>query len=94
MMSPEVLIYVQKLKLFMEKSETAREYFNISDKDDVFFDYVLELSQKNFEEHGEPELSLIQIEEIRQKISTSTENNDEITGIFISLGNMGYISLN
>ena len=93
-MAPEVLIYIQTIKNYFISNDAARNYFNIKDKNDEFFDYVMELSEKNFNENGEPELTLQQFEEARRKISKPTENRDEITGIFITMGDMGYISLN
>jgi hypothetical protein len=93
-MSPEVLIYVQSIKHFFKNNFEARKYFNIKDINDEFFDYITKMSQKNFEENGEPELSVLQFEELKRRISKITENHDEITGVFIALGNLGYISLN
>ncbi len=59
--------------------------------EDVFFEYASELSQKNFEDNGEPHLTLNQFEELRKKVKG---HNDEAIGLFISLGEYGLISLN
>jgi len=91
-MSPEVLIYVQNLKHYLTTNVVAQKYFNIKGNEETFFNYLSEESQKNFEEHGEPQLSLDQFEELRKKIHGS--HYGEAVGLFISLGEYGYISFN
>lgn len=96
-MSPEVLIYVQTVKNFINNNDDAKKHFAIQGNEEKFFQFVGELSQKNFEENGEPELTIFQLEEIRQKIIDIKEKSGEILtgiGIFISIGDLGYISLN
>lgn len=104
-MSPEVLIYIQSIKKFFKSHEEAQEYFEIKGNEDIFFKHVTEISQKNFEETGEPELTLFQFEFLKQKISKPTsmmDSNDTVsgereitsTGIFASVGNFGLFSLN
>jgi len=90
-MSPEVLIYVQNLKHYFATNVIAQQYFNIKGKEDIFFKYLCEMSQKNFEEHDEPQLSLDQFEELREKIHGPDK---KATGLFISLGEYGYLSYN
>lgn len=90
-MSPEVLIYVQNLKHYFTINAVAQKYFDIVGNEEAFFNHLGELSQKNFEEYGEPQLSLDQFEELRKKMRAS---HDEFTGLFISLGEYGYISFN
>lgn len=92
--APEVLIYIQSLKRYFESHLDAQKYFAIDGNEDVFFENMSEMSQKNFQENGEPQLSLDQFEELRRKITKFVGKKDEITGIFISLGDLGYISLN
>lgn len=91
-MSPEVLIYVQSIKKFFNTNIEAQKYFDLEGNEEKFFEYITEMSQKNFEEDGEPELTILQFEELRSKISKYPEN--EITGVFVSFGNLGYMSLN
>ena len=90
-MSPEVLIYVQNLKHYFTINKVAQKYFDIIGNEETFFNHLGDMSQKNFEEHGEPQLSLDQFEELRKK---THGRHNEITGIFISLGEYGYISYN
>ena len=90
-MSPDVLIYIQNVKHFLSDNETTKKFFNIKGKEEEFFTYLTEMSEKNFQEHGEPNLSLDQFEEIRKKIHG---HRDETIGLFISLGEYGLVSLN
>jgi len=90
-MSPDVLIYIQNLKHYLSTNETANMFFNIKGKEEKFFEYLTEISEKNFQEHGEPNLSLDQFEEIRKKIHG---HRNEAIGLFLSLGEYGYISFN
>lgn len=97
--SPEVLIYIQHIKQYFNGNEDAQKYFAIGkEKEEEFYDHISKIAQQNFEENGEPELSVFQFEEIRREISKliSTDKSDiEIaTGVFISIGNLGYLSLN
>jgi hypothetical protein len=93
-MSPEVLIYLQSIRKYFDSHIDAQKYFLTDGNEEVFFDYAIEMSQKNFEESGEPELSLYQFEELRKRVSKSSDSSTELIGIFISLGNLGHISLN
>ena len=95
-MSPEVLIYIQTIKQFIDNNDEAKEHFAIQGNEEKFFKFVGELSQKNFDESGDPELTVLQFEEIIQKINNIKENSEVFTsvGVFISVGDLGYISLN
>jgi len=90
-MSSEVLIYVQNLKHYLIINEMAQKYFNIKGYEEEFFNGLTEISQKNFEDHGEPNLSLDQFEELRKKIHG---HRDEAIGLFMSMGEYGLVSLN
>ena len=86
----EILIYIQNVRKYFTTNEETKEYFKIDSPTDKFFDEVIEISQKNFNESGAPELTLEQFEEVRRKFS------DDIVmyGTFASLDNFGLISLN
>jgi len=90
----EVLTYLQNLRKYFETNDTAQMYFLISGNEEPFFKDMEELAMKNFEETGEPALSIEQFEEVRKKISTNSEKKNSPIGLFISLGDMGRISLN
>lgn len=97
-MSPEVLIYLQTIKQYFNTNEEAQEYFTLDkDKEDDFYTYIAELSQQNFDENGEPELTIFQFEEVKRKmskLSDDVQGDITTTGVFISLGELGYVSLN
>jgi hypothetical protein len=87
-MSPEVLIYIQNLKLYFEKHPDASKYFTPDGNDNPFFDYVSEIAQKNFDKYNEAQLTLEQFEEARIKTTKG------IKEMFISLGDVGFVSSN
>ena len=86
---PEVLIYIQNVRKFFTTNEETKEYFQIDIYGDKFFEEVIDLSHKNFEENGAPELTAEQFEEIRRKVF-----DDVMLDVFISMDNFGLISLN
>lgn len=65
---PEVLIYLQKMKLFFEKDKTSKEYFLKNVDEELFFKHFIEISVKNVEENGSPELSVEQLEILNKTI--------------------------
>ena len=89
-LSPDVLIYIQNVRKYLTSSEEYVEYFGLNKNEEEFFDVVIELAQENFEEKGEPQLSIEQFEEAKTKI----EKKPDMVGVFLSLGNFGMISLN
>jgi len=89
-LSPDVLIYIQNVRKYFTRNEETREYFGIDTNGEEFFEKVIELSQKNFEETGAPELSVEQFEEV--KIEASKQ--DAMIGVFMYIGQYGLISLN
>lgn len=96
-MPPEVLIYLQSLRKFFKTHDEAPKYFGFEGNEGMeekFFEYIGEMSFQNFEEDGEPQLTVFQLEEIRRKISAPNEKTIEVTGVLISLGNFGTMSLN
>ena len=92
-MAPEVLVYLQSLKKYFSTNSDAQKYFNLKGKEEEFFDIIGEFSQKNYEENGEPELSIFQFEQIKKKI-TKNQKDNAIEGGFMSFGDLGYTSLN
>jgi hypothetical protein len=94
MLPEEVLIYIQNLKHYINSHEEALKYFTMMKKKDEFFESAIELSQKNFEATGEPELTIDQFEEIRQKLYPFPEETITPVGILISLKGFGLFSLN
>ena len=68
MPKPEVLIYLDKVKSFFKTNEQARKYFIDGGNEEMFFNYLVDISEKNFEKTGEPELNIEQLELLRKTI--------------------------
>lgn len=94
-MSPEVLIYIQKMKSFLEKNEESRNYFLKDVNEELFFKHLTDISLKNFEENGTPELSVDQLELLNKTIrALSVMDNPRPKTIWWDLGKLGLICLN
>ncbi len=91
--SPEVLIYLNQVKEFLQKNKEADEYLVGAMDREEFFEKVLELSQTNFEKNGETMLTKEQFEEIRET-AKKTKPQDYPNGVFMEIPNFGMISLN
>jgi len=87
---PDVLIYVQKVRIHLTTNETTKTYFHIDENEDEFFNGLTEIAKKNFDETGDPELSMVQFEELKKKVSKTPD----LYGVFISVGQFGHVSLN
>jgi hypothetical protein len=72
---PEVLIYLQSVKLYFEKNDAAREYFLDGINEDDFFNEVIKISINNFNKNKDPMLHQSQFESI--KYSLLNEEYDE-----------------
>jgi hypothetical protein len=97
--SPEVLIYLQTVKKYIDGNEDAKKYFIANDSEPDFFDLVSDISQINFEKRGQPELSKEQFESLRQVVFTVEVNKDELSktnedNIFIDMRGYYKICLN
>jgi hypothetical protein len=93
----EVLIYVQKIKLFFEKDKISKEYFLKNVDNELFFKYFTEISVKNFEELGTPELTIEQLEILNKTIRAicATKEPEYFTyDIWWNIGKYGKLCLN
>ena len=96
-MSPEVLIYIQKIRVFISNNKPAREYFLTNVDEELFFKCVEEISQKNFETEGDPSLTKSQFENLRKELidkSTNKGKTNKSEPKFFDFGDWGQISLN
>lgn len=100
-MPPEVLIYIQKVKTYLENDERAREYFLNEIDEELFYQHLTEISQKNFEKDGEPTLTQDQFELLRKTLraiyvskNDSNENDDVNEKIYMKINGFGVICLN
>jgi hypothetical protein len=82
--SPEVLIFLQNFKIYLENNEDVKIFFLKDVNEDEFFKHLLKIAQKNFESTGDPKLSKNQFEFLRislknfKKIDYEKENQDLI----------------
>lgn len=64
-MDTEVLVYLQKIKNYLNNSEDAKNYFIGQADVDEFYKELAIISNKNFETKGQPELTKEQFELLR-----------------------------
>ena len=76
--SPEVLIYLQTVKKYIDGNEEAKKYFIANDIESDFFDLVSDISQINFDKRGQPELSKEQFELVRITLIAFKKSEEEI----------------
>jgi hypothetical protein len=102
-LSPEVLAYIQTVKSFLKKNDEARDYFLKNVDEELFFNQLTEISQKNFKTHGEPMLSKEQFDLLRKTVRAISIANNPIKedtkenvedNIFIDYRGLGKICLN
>jgi hypothetical protein len=94
-MSPEVLMYIQTVKQFLDKNEESKRYFLKNVDEETFFKNLEEVAQKNFNSNGEPMLTEIQFELLKRatKVIQITKK-ENINNIFIDMPGFQPICLN
>jgi hypothetical protein len=90
-MNPEVLIYINKVKEYIQKNDEAYEYFLGNMDIDFFFENVYKVAELNYEKKGDATLSKEQFEDIK-KLKPTTQ--PPVNGIFMDIPNFGQICLN
>jgi uncharacterized protein YrzB (UPF0473 family) len=98
-LSPEVLIYLQTVKNYFATNNEAKEYFIGNSDEEMFFEHLSEISQKNFEKNGEVMLNKEQFELLRitiQAIQVTKDNKptQQEDLIFVDTRGFGKICLN
>jgi hypothetical protein len=82
--SPEVLIYLQKFKLYLEGNDDVKKYFLKQTNEEEFFKHFLEISEKNLKRIGQPELTIEQLEFLRitlnifKKVDTENDIDNDL----------------
>jgi hypothetical protein len=77
-LSAEILIYIQKVKLYFSNNTEATQYF-IGDSDvDSFYNRMTELSKENFQKFGYPTLSKEQFELLRVAVIVTTISKQRV----------------
>ena len=77
-METEVLVYLQKVKNYLNTNVEAKEYFIGNSDVEEFYKHLTIISEKNFEENGQPELSKEQFELLRKTILAVTVSKKKI----------------
>jgi uncharacterized protein YrzB (UPF0473 family) len=98
-LSSEVLIYLQTVKNYFATNQEAKEYFIGDSDEEMFFNHLSEISQKNFEKNGEVMLNKEQFELLRVTIrAIQVTKDDKPTEqedlIFVDTRGFGKICLN
>ena len=102
--SPEVLVYLKTVKNFLSKNEEARKYFLSGVDEEMFYEHLVEIAQKNFEQKGDAMLTREQFDLLRKTMKAISIANKSITeieeeynpeqNIFIDYRGIGKICLN
>jgi hypothetical protein len=102
-MESEILTYIQTVKSFLKKNEEARKYFLSGVDEELFFQHLTEIAEKNFKSFGEPMLNREQFDLLRKTmkalsiIGKSVEELPTVSkedNIFIDYRGLGKICLN
>jgi hypothetical protein len=97
-MDSEVLVYIQKIKNFLNTNDSARDYFIGKSDVDEFYKQLSIISEKNFETNGQPELTKEQFELLRITLEVVSISQQKIfitdDGLFMIYENYPPISLN
>jgi hypothetical protein len=75
----------------------TKEYFIGDSNEDLFYEHLADISQKNFEKEKEPMLTQTQFELLRRVMSVVAISKKEYTNeelAFIDIGEYGKICLN
>lgn len=98
---PEVLIYIQTVKTYLNNNTEARDYFIGESDEELFFNHLSEISQKNFESNGEVMLNKEQFELLRKTVAAISISKKDITeepkeneNMFFEMKGFGKICLN
>lgn len=97
-METEVLVYLQKVKNYISTNEEAKTYFIGNSDADEFYKHLAIISEKNFEENGQPELTQEQFELLRKTILAVSVSKQKLfyseDGLFMLFENYPPISMN
>lgn len=70
-MNPEVLIYLQQIKMYIDNNPTAKDYFIGNSQENIFYKKLEEISLLNFKNTDDPKLNKDQLESIRLSLLES-----------------------
>jgi hypothetical protein len=75
---PDILIYIQTVKNFLENNKGTKEYFLTNVDEELFYDNLGQIAQINLEKNGEPQLSKEQFEVLRLSLQIFKKVDDDI----------------
>ena len=97
-MDTEVLVYSIKGLIAQNKAEEAKTYFIGNSDAEEFYKHLAIISEKNFEENGQPELTQEQFELLRKTILAVSVSKQKLfyseDGLFMIFENYPPISMN
>lgn len=76
--SPDILIYIQTVKNFLENNKDTKEYFLTNVDEESFYVNLGQIAQINLEKNGEPQLSKEQFEILRLSLQIFKKVDDDI----------------
>jgi hypothetical protein len=76
--SPDILIYIQTVKKFLENNKGTKEYFLTNVDEELFYENLGQIAQINLEKNGEPQLSKEQFEVLRISLQIFKQVDEEI----------------
>ena len=76
--SPDILIYIQTVKNFLENNKGIRKYFLTNVDEDLFFENLGQIAEINLTKNGEPQLSKEQFEVLRLSLQIFKKVDEEI----------------
>lgn len=82
MTHPDVLVYIQSVKSYLERNSEAREYFIGDKSEESFFELVIDIANVNYEKRGEPQLTKEQFELVRITLKAFEEAEKEDDSIY------------
>ena len=93
-MDPQLLIYINKLKKYLETNRDARQYFLGKIDEDLFFQYLTDIAEKNLNTNGNPTLTMKQFELLKKTLTAKliSETNYAIEP-FIHIDNREYCKI-
>jgi len=65
---PEILIYLNQVKNYLKSNIEANNYFMVEVNPTLFFSKLCEISEKNFEDNGDPHLTPTQFELLKKEM--------------------------
>ena len=90
-LSPDTLVYIQKVVNFLKTNVEARDYFLKNIDDEIFWKRLSEIAEDNYIKKGNPMLDREQFESIRESVLNIKKNKIDIS---FNLDDFGTICLN